>query len=144
MGIEGKIFDALVDLYVPLITLIFANPQDLINLDMRNYNGDIWFLSDVHVEKGTMYVVKDVDLKRQGLSFCLQHPDRMWKGEKDGADKKCKTCCEYDSPKGSKTGYCCQARTHFKTGVVPEDWCCEYYIRGAFKDRIELRKLHRK
>lgn len=54
----------------------------------------------------------------------------------------CKCCCEYDSPKGSSTGYCCRM-PQGQGGVVGDETCkCGHFVPGQFKDRIRLRKEH--
>lgn len=73
--------DYFVNLYLPLVTIFFANPYDLNQLDMNDINSSIWFLSDTNIKKGVMYETKG-DLKREAIKFCLTNPGRCWKGMK--------------------------------------------------------------
>lgn len=55
------------------------------------------------------------------------------------SDRVCKNCCEYDSPKGSATGYCVMAKALTGCGVVPADGSCCRFAAGKFSDRLKIR-----
>ena len=49
-------------------------------------------------------------------------------------DKCCKTCCELDSVKSGRGGYCVHE------GAVDNDDICPLYLAGDWNNRFELRK----
>lgn len=62
--------------------ILLANPFDLIELDMSEIPCNCYFISDTHIEKGTMYKVEDSDLKRSLYEFIEEFPDRVFRGKK--------------------------------------------------------------
>lgn len=62
--------------------ILLANPFDLIKLDMNEMPCNCYFISDTHIEKGTMYKVEDSDLKRSLYEFIEEFPDRVFRGKK--------------------------------------------------------------
>lgn len=68
-------------MYTPLIMLMLANPLDLIEMDMTTTPKSMWFISEPVIERGRVSVVQDRELKYELIKFCLEHPERIWKGE---------------------------------------------------------------
>ena len=62
--------------------ILLANPFDLMKIDLSEIPGNCYFISDHHVEKGTMYKVEDDDLKRSLYEFIEEFPDRVLRGKK--------------------------------------------------------------
>ena len=53
-------------------------------------------------------------------------------------EKRCETCCEMDRQKNKDHGYC------LHEGVVRLNDICPLYLKGDWKNRIELREQRRK
>ena len=66
------------------ITEIFiANPMDLIEIDMHEIPSNYYFISNYHIDKGTMYKVEDGELKKALYELIKgYHPDRVFRGKK--------------------------------------------------------------
>lgn len=62
--------------------ILLANPFDLIEMDMSEIPCNCYFISDSHIEKGTMFKVEDSDLKRSLYEFIEEFPDRVFRGKK--------------------------------------------------------------
>ena len=62
--------------------ILLANPLDLMELDLAEIPCNCYFISDQHVENGTMYKVEDGDLKRNLYEFIEEFPDRVFRGKK--------------------------------------------------------------
>lgn len=80
--------EAFVEMYMPLVKIILANPWDLIDMDFSQVGIDTWFIAQSYIKQGKFLVVKNDDLKRDLLKFCFEHPDRIWKGENKGEVKE--------------------------------------------------------
>ena len=80
--IMAEILDFLemVELFCTEIFLV--NPCDFIDMDMNNFYSHCYFVSNPYIEKGTLYQIKDRDLKSGFLEFIKEHPDRVWRGTK--------------------------------------------------------------
>lgn len=61
--------------------ILLANPFDLIEMDMSEIPCNCYFISDAHIEKGTMFKVEDSDLKRSLYEFIEEFPDRVFRGK---------------------------------------------------------------
>lgn len=61
---------------------IYANGQDLMELDMSEFKEDNYFISDMSIERGKAYMIKDNELKEELYKFCQAHPDRVFRGTK--------------------------------------------------------------
>ena len=62
--------------------IFIGNPFDLIEIDMSKIPTNYVFISNYHMQIGTMTHVKDGELKRDLYKFIEEHPDRIFKGEK--------------------------------------------------------------
>lgn len=62
--------------------ILLANPLDLMEIDMSEIPCNCYFISDTHVERGTMFQVKDSPLKRDLYEFIEEFPDRVFRGKK--------------------------------------------------------------
>ena len=62
--------------------IFIGNPFDLTEIDMSKIPSHCFFVSDIHIEKGTMYHVKDGDLKRGLYEFIEEYPDRVFRGKR--------------------------------------------------------------
>ena len=62
--------------------ILLANPFDLIEMDMYESPCNCYFISDTHIEKGTMWKVEDDTLKRSLYEFIEEFPDRVFRGKK--------------------------------------------------------------
>ena len=64
-------------------TYIFlGNPLDLIELDLSEIPCNCYFISDNHIEKGSMFKIEDDSLKRDLYKFIEDYPDRVFRGKK--------------------------------------------------------------
>lgn len=62
--------------------ILIANPMDLIEINMYEIPPNCYFISDYHIDKGTMYKVEDGELKRMLYEFIEEFPDRVFRGKK--------------------------------------------------------------
>lgn len=65
------------------ITIFMAHPLDLLEMDMKQIPTDIIIISDVDVERGTLMLVKDKNIRNTLYQFAKQFPDRVFRGEKE-------------------------------------------------------------
>lgn len=70
-------------LYI-MTNICLGNPFDLIEMDMTEISSDCYFISDAHIEKGTIFKVNDSELKRNLYEFIKEYPDRVFRGQKQG------------------------------------------------------------
>ena len=63
-------------------TIIMANGEDLLNLNMDDFGKETYFISDMNIEKGKFLIIIDEDLKKELYKFCISHEDRVFKGTK--------------------------------------------------------------
>ena len=64
--------------------IFLTNPMELIEIDMSEIPPNCYFISDYHVDKGTIYKVEDGELKRMLYGFIEEFPERVFKGKKYG------------------------------------------------------------
>jgi len=64
------------------VRIVCANGFDLLELDMKDFDRNIYFISYPSIERGKSYEVVDKDLKLQLYDFCIKNPDRVFQGEK--------------------------------------------------------------
>lgn len=64
-------------------TICFGNYEDLIQLDMNNFNTDTYFISEPSIEKGKFVVLQDEELKQKFYKFCIENEDRVFRGTKE-------------------------------------------------------------
>lgn len=62
--------------------ILLANPLDVIALDLSDIPCNCYFISDSHVERGTMLKIEDSPLKRDLYKFIEDFPDRVFRGKK--------------------------------------------------------------
>lgn len=62
--------------------IFLANPLDLIELDLSDIPCNCYFISDSHVEKGTMLKIEDSSLKRDLYQFVEDFPNRVFRGKR--------------------------------------------------------------
>lgn len=62
--------------------ILLGNPFDLIEIDMYKIPSNCVFISDYHIDKGTMYQIKDSELKRSLYDFIKKHPDGVFRGKR--------------------------------------------------------------
>lgn len=65
---------------------IYANGQDLAELDMSKFEKDKYFISDMSIERGKAYMITDNKLKEELYKFCEAHPDRVFRGTKESEE----------------------------------------------------------
>ena len=63
-------------------SIFMGNPFDLIEIDMSEIPNNCYFISDNHIDKGTILQVKDGELKRSLYKFIEECPDRVFRGSK--------------------------------------------------------------
>lgn len=78
----SEILEFLESLEVLYYEIFLVNPNDFIDMDTSNFYNYCYFVSNPNVEKGTLYQIKDKDLKSELLRFIKEHPDRVWRGTK--------------------------------------------------------------
>lgn len=94
---DTKLVEESVDKFVDTVNtvlsrasnIILANGLDLMEMDMSQYSPFTFFISDMTIEKGTVKIVKDPELKKELFKFCTEHEDRVFrgtKGENNGKD----------------------------------------------------------
>ncbi len=64
------------------VRIVCANGFDLLELDMKDFDKNVYFISYPHIERGKAYEIIDEDLKLQLYDFCIENPDRVFQGEK--------------------------------------------------------------
>ena len=62
--------------------IFIGNPFDLIDIDMYEIPSNCYFISDNHIDMGTMFKIEDDDLKRMYYNFIENFPDRVFRGKK--------------------------------------------------------------
>lgn len=64
------------------ITEIFlGNPFDLIEIDMYKIPPNCVFISDIHIDKGTILKINNEEVKRVLYGFIEEFPDRVFRGK---------------------------------------------------------------
>lgn len=67
--------------------IVIANGLDLLELDMKEIPNNVFFLSNMNVERGTMYEIVDSDLKLELFEFCTENKDRCFQGLRGSIDE---------------------------------------------------------
>ena len=62
--------------------IFMENPFDLIEIDMSEIPDNCYFISNNHIDKGTVLQIKDGELKRSLYEFIEKCPDRVFRGSK--------------------------------------------------------------
>lgn len=62
--------------------IIYINDFDLTKLDMKDFDKNVYFISNPYIERGKMYEIIDNDLKLQILDWCVENLDKVFQGEK--------------------------------------------------------------
>lgn len=65
------------------INIFLAHPLDLLEMDMKQISTDVMFLSDIDIERGTLMLIKDENIKNTLYQFAKQFPDRVFRGEEE-------------------------------------------------------------
>lgn len=68
--------------------IIYINDFDLTKLDMKDFDKNVYFISNPYIKRGKAYEIIDKDLKLQILAFCTENPNKVFKGEKERTWKK--------------------------------------------------------
>lgn len=55
---------------------------------MKDFDKNVYFISNPYIERGKAYEIIDKDLKLQILAFCTENPNKVFKGEKERTWKK--------------------------------------------------------
>lgn len=83
LNLELKKFLDAVDKFVCDTTrIICANGFDLAELDMKDFDKNVYFISHPYIERGKAYEITDKDLKLKFYDFCIKNPDKVFQGEK--------------------------------------------------------------
>ena len=56
------------------VRIVCANGFDLLELDMKDFDKNVYFISYPHIERGKAYEIIDEDLKLQLYHFLHQKP----------------------------------------------------------------------
>lgn len=59
-----------------------GNPLDLIKINMSEIPRCCFFISNHHINRGTMFKIEDGKFKRELYNFIEKYPDRVLRGEK--------------------------------------------------------------
>ena len=62
--------------------IFMGNPFDLIEIDMSKIPNNCFFISDISIDKGTIFQIRDGELKRTLYGFIEDNPDRVFRGKK--------------------------------------------------------------
>lgn len=62
--------------------IVYINDFDLMKLNMKDFDKNIYFISNPYVERGKAYEIIDKDLKLQILAFCTENRDKVFQGER--------------------------------------------------------------
>ena len=62
--------------------IFIGNPFDLLKIDMSEIPNNCYFISDINIDRNTMFKVKDSDFKRTLYEFIEENPDRVFRGKK--------------------------------------------------------------
>jgi hypothetical protein len=76
------IIDAVSKFVCDTTRIVCANGFDLLELDMKDFDRNVYFISYPWLERGKFYEIIDEDLKLQLYEFCIKNPDRVFQGEK--------------------------------------------------------------
>ena len=76
-------YNTVTEILSKYVTICFGNYEDLIQLDMNDFNTDTYFISEPSVEKGKFVVLQDKELKQKFYKFCIEHEDRVFRGTKE-------------------------------------------------------------
>ena len=60
--------------------IILGNGEDLMELDMSQFNQETYFISDMNIERGKCYLIEDGEFKKELYKFCVEHEDRVFRG----------------------------------------------------------------
>lgn len=63
--------------------IVMANGEDLLEMDMSRFSQETFFISDMTIERGTLKIVKDEEMKKKLYKFCIEHEDRVFRGTKE-------------------------------------------------------------
>lgn len=63
--------------------IFLGHPLDLLELDMNKIYSFCFFISDLKVKRGDLYLIKDKELKKDLIKFIKKHPDRVFRGTKN-------------------------------------------------------------
>ena len=74
--------DAVEKFVYDTVKIIYANGDDLLELNMKDFDRNVYFISNMDIEHGKAYEIIDKDLKLQLYDFCIKNPDRVFQGEK--------------------------------------------------------------
>ena len=77
-----KFMDAVNKFVCDTVRIICANGFDLLELDMKDFDKNVYFISYPYIEHGNAYEIIDEDLKLQLYDFCIKNPDKVFQGEK--------------------------------------------------------------
>ena len=84
---DCNIFDNLIkaveqfDLHTTNIFL--GHPLDLLEMDMKQFPSDCYFISEYSAKRGELLMVKDGEFKEELYKFIKNNPDRVFRGEED-------------------------------------------------------------
>lgn len=79
----NEFYDIVIETLSKYVTICFGNFEDLIQLDMNNFNTDTYFISEPSIESGKIIVLQDEELKQKFYKFCIEHEDRVFRGTKE-------------------------------------------------------------
>lgn len=65
------------------IKIFIGHPLDLIKIDMKELSTDVILISNTDVDRGTILLVKDEEMKNTLYQFAKQFPDRVFRGEQE-------------------------------------------------------------
>ena len=64
-------------------TICLGNYEDLIKLNMNDFDTDTYFISEPRIESGKIFVLQDEELKTKFYKFCIENEDRVFRGTKE-------------------------------------------------------------
>lgn len=106
MNKDSNILDELIkavgkfDLHTTNIFL--GHPLDLLEMDMKQFPSNCYFISEHFTQRGQLLMVKDGELKEELYKFVKNSPDRVFRGENDSMD--CYDCEIWE--RGRRDGAC--------------------------------------
>lgn len=68
-----------------MFTIVQGNALDLAKLDMNEFTSDVIFIAHPLIEQGKAYIMQDGELKESLYRFSLEHPDKVFRGTKEGS-----------------------------------------------------------
>lgn len=76
------------DIDLKYTKIFFVHPLDLISMNMSEMPDNTIYISESNVERNSIYLVQDEELRKQLYAFAKQFPDRVSRGGKNNEQNK--------------------------------------------------------